>query len=127
MVHDFFLTFFRRLLKTIDIITQQSRIDSKRTSKLRHINFFMSQEETLHGTWFSIRILKALEADILIQITPMNTTHTDGIMTTLFLRSLSEFRIPKQRLLVLLSLFVLAVNIIGVKPNLNDFHNPSSL
>ena len=74
-----------------------------------------------------ILIFKALETDILVQIAPMNTIHADGIMTTLFLRSLSEFRIPKQRLLIFLSLFVLAVNIIGIKPNLNDFHNLSSL
>ncbi len=71
MVKYLLFALFRGFLKAIDIISQQCRINTKRTSKLSNVNLFMGQEKALQGRRFCILINKTLKTDVLIQISPM--------------------------------------------------------
>lgn len=67
LLEYFFLTFFRRLFETIDIIAQQGGIHANTTGKFCHVDFSVCQKEALQCAWLRIIVGKALESDIFPQ------------------------------------------------------------
>ena len=73
---DSLLSFRGRLFETIDVVPQQCGVHSDRTGKFRYIDFLVGEEEPLHRRRLCIFILKTLEADVLIQIPPVDSIKT---------------------------------------------------
>ena len=120
---DSLLSFRGRLFETVDVVPQQSSVHSDRTGKFRHIDFLVGEEEPLHCRRLCIFILKTLEADVLIQIPPVDSIKTKGVLLALLWRSLFEPGIPEQGLAVNLSFLITTKYLVAAEPYFCNLHN----
>ena len=74
----------------------EDAIEKKQALVVSDDYFLVCQKESLHGTWLSVLVLKTLEADVLVQIPPMNAIKAESILASLFCRCSSQLWIPKK-------------------------------
>lgn len=50
--------------------------------------------------WLCISVAETLKANVLVQITPVDTIEAELIVVAFFIRGIVEFGVPKERLLI---------------------------
>jgi len=99
-MQNLLLPFRRGCFKTIDIASQKRGVEAILLGKAAHVDFRMRKEEVLEAGGFSIGIKETFEADVLIQLVPMDTDGAHLVLGALLIRRLPQAGIPQQGLAI---------------------------
>lgn len=119
---DSLFPFRRRFLESVDVVPEEGGIDSGVARKFRDVELFVGEEKCLHGRWMGVVIEETLEADVFVDVAPVDPVQADGVVFAFCGSCGFEARVPKEGLAVSLSICVTAEEEVVFKPYLRDLH-----
>ncbi len=71
LAEDFGFPLFRRLFEAVYVVPQERGVQPRPIGKFGNVYFLVGQKEPLEIRWVGIGVFKALKADILVQLPPL--------------------------------------------------------